>query len=225
MSSIANKIIDYYTHLSQPKNLPANVSLMNPYIQEEVIAIITRFYTKYFSDSSKRVYIVGINPGRFGGGVTGIPFTDPINLEEKCGIINSFDKKPELSSKFVYKLIDAFGGVKKFYSHFFITALYPLALIKDGKNYNYYDDKEIYQMLKLEILKSFSHQISLAARKDVVICLGKKNEIYLKELNNELNWFSRIITLDHPRYIMQYKYRTHEVYLQQYLGVLKSLLS
>ncbi len=39
-----------------------------------------------------RYLILGINPGRFGGGITGIPFTDPIRLQNICGIENDFQK-------------------------------------------------------------------------------------------------------------------------------------
>ena len=93
-----------------------------------------QFYNRFYNDTNKRIYLIGINPGRFGGGTTGIAFTDPINLQVKCEIENKFAKKQELSSDFIYKLIDEFGGVENFFSKFYLTALYPLALIKDGKN-------------------------------------------------------------------------------------------
>ena len=51
---------------------------------------------------TQRHLLLGINPGRFGGGVTGIPFTDPIRLQNVCGIENNFEKKQELSSVFIY---------------------------------------------------------------------------------------------------------------------------
>jgi hypothetical protein len=43
--------------------------------------ICSSFYQKYYADNKKRSLIIGINPGRFGAGVTGIPFTDPIRLK------------------------------------------------------------------------------------------------------------------------------------------------
>lgn len=224
MKNFSEIIINFYSELIIPKNLPNGVSIMNPYSSGEVKQIIEKFCRKFFNDNRKRVYVVGINPGRFGGGITGIPFTDPINLEEKCGIKNSLDKKAELSSRFVYMFIDVFGGVKKFYKSFFITAIYPLALIKEGKNFNYYDDQKIYKKLKPEIVQSFQNQLNIGARKDVVICLGKKNEKYLREINKKLKWFEKIITLEHPRYIMQYKYKSRDKYAEKFVGILNSVI-
>ena len=100
------KAFNFFTNLNHPQNLPGDVTTMNPYENKETQNVISQFYKKYFNDNSKRIFIVGINPGRFGGGITGIAFTDPINLDEYCGIKNAFDKKQELSSKFVYKLIE-----------------------------------------------------------------------------------------------------------------------
>jgi hypothetical protein len=60
---------------------------MNPYKEEELaMRISSEFYRKYYSDENKRHLILGINPGRFGGGVTGVPFTDPKRLISECHI-------------------------------------------------------------------------------------------------------------------------------------------
>jgi hypothetical protein len=184
--------------------------------------ITAEFFTRFFNDSNQRTFILGINPGRFGGGITGIPFTDPIALEEYCGIKNNLTKKPELSSRFVYLLIKEFGGAKKFYSKFFISAAFPLALIKSGKNYNYYDNTELYNNLKPYLISSLKKQLMFGARKETVVCFGKKNFVYLNELNKELNYFENIITLDHPRFIMQYRLEKKEQYIQDYIRALKS---
>lgn len=217
----AEKVINFYKNLEIPNNLPNKVRVMNPYDSEVTYSLVNKFFNKFYSDSNKRIFIVGINPGRFGGGLTGIAFTDPINLEEKCGIRNSLDKKQELSSRFVYKLIDKFGGVEKFYSKFFISALYPLALIKDGKNYNYYDSQKIYKKLKPQIIKTFKQQIDFGANDKVVISFGKKNAEYLQEINDELNFFKKIIVFDHPRFIMQYRLKKLNEYLDEYTKVLR----
>jgi hypothetical protein len=95
----SKKAINFFTNLKSLRNLPGNIKLLNPYKDEEVKIIVNGFYNRFFNDTNQRVFILGINPGRFGGGVTGIAFTDPIALEEYCGIKNSLIKKPELSSK------------------------------------------------------------------------------------------------------------------------------
>lgn len=219
------EISTFFNSLEYPKNLHDGISSMNPYKNKLVIKYVTEFFSKFYNDENERIFMVGINPGRFGGGKTGIAFTDPVNLEEKCGINNGLDKKTELSSRFIYTLIENYGGTEKFFAHFFLTALYPLALTKNGKNYNYYDSKEIWETLKPDILKTFKKQIEYGARQDVVICLGKKNEKYLKEINKTLKYFERIITLDHPRYIMQYKLKKLDEYLQLYNNVLQGNIS
>ncbi|MFH1197712.1 MAG: uracil-DNA glycosylase family protein [bacterium] len=215
--TFAEKAIKYFFNLIKPTTLPSSIEVMNPYVSKEIKRVISHFYKKFYADENKRIFIVGINPGRFGGGVTGIAFTDPINLEQHCGIKNDFYKRPELSSRFVYSVLEAYGGVHKFYSKYFLTALYPLALFRDGKNYNYYDSPEIYRSLKKDIVCSLQSQIEFGADNKVVFCLGKKNEYYLKEINSEINFFRKIITLEHPRYIMQYKLKSVNSYIKKYL--------
>jgi hypothetical protein len=220
--TFADKAINFFLNFDSPAHLPGEAAILNPYKKPEVQKIVKAFYESFFNDNRERVFILGINPGRFGGGVTGIAFTDPIALEKYCGIKNNFDKKPELSSKFVFSFINEFGGIKKFYSKFYISAVYPLALLKDGKNFNYYDSKELYYNLKPHLLDSLKSQFTFGAVKDVAICLGKKNLKYLNELNRELNYFKKIITLDHPRYIMQYRLKKKDLYIKQYIDTLNS---
>lgn len=217
----SEKALRFFLNQKPLVDLPENVSVMNPYNSEETNLLVKQFFRKFYNDSDKRTFIVGINPGRFGGGVTGVAFTDPVNLEEKCGIKNDLDKKHELSSRFVYSLIDEFGGTSNFYSNFFITALYPIALIKDGKNYNYYDSKKIYNALKPQILKTFQQQIDFGANDKEAISFGKKNAEYLKEINEELGFFKKIIVFDHPRFIMQYRLKKLESYLKDYSDQLR----
>ena len=93
---------------------------MLPFTNAEVKKINKEFYRKYYGDNLKRVFLIGINPGRFGGGVTGIPFTDPVNLQEILGIKNSFIKKNELSSQFIYSVIKKVGGPDLFFGSFYL---------------------------------------------------------------------------------------------------------
>lgn len=217
----AEKVLNFYKGLEITNTFPNHVSVMNPYDSDITFSLVEKFFKKYYEDENKRTFIVGINPGRFGGGVTGVAFTDPVNLELKCGIKNDLDKKQELSSEFVYKLIDEFGGVEIFYSKFFISALYPLALIKDGKNYNYYDSQKIYKALKPQILRTFQQQIDFGANDKCVISFGKKNAVYLKEINEEIKFFKEIIIFDHPRFIMQYRLKKLDEYFTGYSKILK----
>ncbi|CAN5306574.1 hypothetical protein BH09BAC2_BH09BAC2_05200 [soil metagenome] len=137
----ADQILNFLKNISFPDILPDEVEVMNPFANEEAFNICKLFYNKFYSDYKIRKMIIGINPGRFGGGVTGIPFTDPIRLENDCAIKNEWLKKQELSSVYVYDVIKAYGGAKTFYNDFYITAVSPLGFTKHNKNLNYYDDK------------------------------------------------------------------------------------
>ncbi len=114
------------------------------------------------------------------------------------------------------------GGTEKFYKKFFISAVYPLAIIMEGKNYNFYDDKEIYNKLKPSIISYLKKQIEFGARDEMVISLGKKNFIYLKELNDEIKFFKKIEFLEHPRFIMQYKRKQLKHFITKYVELLDS---
>jgi len=225
MLTFADNAINYFLKLKSPTRLPSETHILNPYETDEVKSAVNEFFRKYYNDERKRVYILGINPGRFGGGLTGISFTDPVALKKHCGIDNHLGNKEELSSKFVYEVINHFGGVNKFFSNYFLSAVFPLALIKDGKNYNYYDDKKLFSFLKPHLIQSLKAQFQFGADSRVVICLGKKNAGYLKILNEELKLFSKIEVLDHPRFIMQYRKRKIDYYITRYLTALKDSLS
>jgi hypothetical protein len=213
---------NFYLNLKKPVNIPDKIEIINPYEDSKVKKTAKKFYDKFFNDNQKRVFIFGINPGRFGGGITGINFTDPVALSSYCGIDNDFGNRRELSSQFVYEIINAFGGVEKFYNKFFVSAIYPLAILNNGKNFNFYDDKKIYMHLKPSILRYMKIQIEFGAKEELVISLGKKNYTYLKELNSETKYFKRIEFLEHPRFIMQYKRKQLEYYIRKYLALLNS---
>lgn len=221
MPTFANKAINYFTNLKSPTKLPLGIQILNPYEKDEVKSAVKVFFSKFYNDERKRIYILGINPGRFGGGLTGISFTDPVALRKYCGIENELGSRKELSSKFVYQVIEHFGGVNKFFSNFFLSALYPLALIKDGKNHNYYDSEKLFFSLKPHLKDSLAKQIEFGAHKKVVICLGKKNADYIAILNDELKLFDKIEILDHPRFILQYRRKNINYYISQYLNVLE----
>ena len=212
--------INYFYSLTKPSRLTKDVGLLNPYKITEVRSVVRRFYEKFYSDEKDRIFVFGINPGRFGGGLTGISFTDPVALRENCGIRNNLGTRKELSSKFVYSVVEKFGGAEKFFSKIFLTAIYPFAIIKDGKNYNYYDEKSLSEKLCTEITKNIKIQIGFGARTDMAILLGKKNAKFFSEINKEQKFFEKIAVLEHPRYIMQYRLKDIDHYIKKYIKVI-----
>ena len=220
--NFSEMVIKFYQSLEIKTKLPEGIEILNPYKKLDVIETCNSFYNKYYSDSKGRRLILGINPGRFGAGITGIPFTDPIRLEKECGLPNNFDKKPELSSDFIYRLINRMGGPDHFYAHYFIGAVSPLGFVKNGKNFNYYDSRELMHILRPFIVKSLVDQIGLGINSRKCYCLGQgKNFDYLKFMNNELKLFDEIIPLPHPRWVMQYRRKK----LNQFLSDTSKALS
>ncbi|MBG9375666.1 DUF4918 family protein [Panacibacter sp. DH6] len=224
MKTFAENITDFLFNLQLPFELPNNIAVLDAHTNEAVRAACTAFYTKFYSDHHQRYLLIGINPGRFGGGVTGLPFTDPIRLQQDCGIENSFQKKQELSSVFIYNVIAAYGGAAAFYSRFYISAVSPLGFVKHGKNLNYYDDKVLQQRIEPFVVTCMNRQLAFGLSRSVCFCIGEgENLTYLQKLNAIHQWFDHIQPLSHPRFVMQYRLKTKDVYIQQYLDALRQL--
>ena len=215
-------ILDFYRQLKPEFDLPDGVSIMNPFADNRSWQLTEKFYNKFYTDTGSRHFIFGINPGRFGGGITGIPFTDPLRLEEQCGIQNDLKKLPELSSLFIYEMIAAYGGVQSFYKDFFITALSPLGFVKDGKNLNYYDNKQLLSSCEVFIVACINRQLKTIVSSTTAFCLGEgENFRYFHKLNEKFHFFEEIIPLPHPRWIMQYRRKRMGEYVELYVKQLK----
>lgn len=225
MQTFAEKVVELNSKLVYTGDaLPAGIRIMNPFREhEQTLQIADKFYKKYYNDHDERVLILGINPGRFGAGLTGIPFTDPKRLASVCKI--PFEGKPthEPSSVFIYEMISAFGGTDAFYKKFYISSICPLGFTKidergKEKNYNYYDNRELEVSVKNFIVDNIRKQISIGVSTDICFCFGTgKNEKYLKGLNEEYQFFKKIIALEHPRFIMQYKSAKKQFYIDKYI--------
>ena len=224
MTTFADRVLVFYKQLSIQDKLPAGIGILNPYQNEKTFALCRAFYKKYFDDNNERSVILGINPGRFGAGLTGIPFTDPKKLEERCGIPNDFPKKTELSAEFIHQMMDAFGGQIPFYKKYFINSVSPLGFIQRGKNLNYYDTPALMKSIEPFILASIRQQLALGITSRTVFCLGEgANFKYLSKLNEKEKFFDRIIPLAHPRFIMQYRRKFVNEYVGDYLEKLVSV--
>jgi hypothetical protein len=180
MKTFADKVIQFNKSLRFDGVLPEGIRIMNPFREDKAVqGVAAAFYKKYYDDHNPRHIILGINPGRFGGGITGVPFTDPKRLAEKCGIPFHGPPAHEPSSVFIYEMIDAFGGPAAFYGKIYINSICPLGFTSQkpgGKevNYNYYDSKEltaaVYDFMNESIRKQLAlwHQhassLSVSAR-------------------------------------------------------------
>jgi len=213
----ADRIISFLKNLKPDFKLPLGVEILNPFEDKKNFALVKAFYKKYYSDSNRRYFIFGINPGRLGGGITGIPFTDPEKLQNICGIANQFPQKKELSASFIYAMIEKMGGAETFYKDYFITAVCPLGFIKDNRNLNYYDDPKLIIASESFILDCIKVQCLKLDPEPVCFCLGEGDNFrYLNKLNKDNHYFERIIALPHPRWIMQYRRKKLNEFIQLY---------
>lgn len=224
MNYQSDLILDYYKNFKPNWRLPKGIDLIFPFSDEAIWFLMESFYQKFYKDDGKRCFLFGINPGRLGAGMTGVPFTDPIRLTDVCGIENDIQKKQELSSVFIYEMIEQFGSPELFYSKVYISSICPLGFTKEGKNYNYYDSKELYSAVEAKIIKAMKAQLKFNCRRDVAFSLGQgKNFKILKSLNERYKWFDQVIPLPHPRWVMQYKLKTKQKYLDEYVEKLSFL--
>jgi len=224
MSTFAESVIDFYRNLKPPRLPGLDVDVLFPYRDPNVRAVMEEFYRKFFSDRLQRVFIIGINPGRFGAGTTGVPFTDPVSLELHCGIPNAFQKRRELSAVFIEQLLDRFGGPAEFYKSFFITAASPVGFTRNGKNYNYYDNPKLLAAVKPFIVRMMRTQLDFGVRRDVALVLGTgKNFDFLRRLNDEQRFFENLVCVEHPRFIMQYRRPHVRRFLDKYESLLRPL--
>lgn len=230
-NTFANGIIHFNQKLSLNIPLPKAIVAMNPFQNNQgAIQLMKKFYKKFYNDQQKRVFIIGINPGRFGAAITGVPFTDTKRLISACGIPYSGKETHEPSSVFIYDMIQAFGGTKLFYEYFYINSVVPLGFAKQTNanqfiNFNYYDNKDLQAALTPFIIQSLQQQIQFGILTHTAFCLGSgKNYNYLLKLNESYQFFQKIIPLEHPRFIMQYRQKQKQLYIKKYIQAFQEAL-
>ncbi|UOQ51891.1 uracil-DNA glycosylase family protein [Hymenobacter cellulosivorans] len=221
MPTFADRLLHFLTTFPVPATLPDEAVALSPYQENTPLTLFTRFARQYYHDNRPRVALLGINPGRLGHGRTGVAFTDPVALADVCDIANELPRHRELSSQFVYEVIAALGGPAAFYQDFFLGSLYPLVLLRHGRNYNYYDSPALTKALDPDMILSLNQQVlEVGLSRPVAVCLGRRNGQHLLRLNAELQLFDQIHILDHPRYLMQYKRRELAHHVDRYVEVL-----
>ncbi len=227
--TFGDKVIAFNRQLHYSGKLPNGFQVINPYLDNpETMTVMQDFYHQYYDDNNKRKFMIGINPSRHGAGVTGVPFTDTKRLESECGIKMKSARTHEVSSVFMYDFINDYGGTSQFYKEFYINSPFPLAIVKhtkDGKylNANYYDDAALFEMVKDFMIVSLKNHISLGLDTSEVFILGKKNATFIHKLNKEAKLFDRLTTLEHPRFIQQYKFKERQQYIDKYILTLNKL--
>ncbi|WP_312075372.1 SMUG2 DNA glycosylase family protein [Chryseobacterium sp.] len=224
---LAYKIIEFNKNLHYSGKLPDDFQVLNPYLDNpETMLVMEKFYHKYYNDSNQRKFLIGINPSRHGAGVTGVPFTDTKRLESVCGIKMKSAYTHEISSVFMYDMIEQYGGADEFYKDNYINSPFPWAIVRKSKgswiNANYYDDKELFNDVKDFMIDCLKKHISLNLDTSEVFILGKRNADFISKLNKEAKLFDKMTVLEHPRYIQQYKSKEKDLYIDKYILALKN---
>ncbi len=215
-ATFASRMYRFYTTLRAPP-LPAGVRAMNPYADPVTRRYVKAYLDRYYADSRPRLLAFGINPGRFGAGITGVTFTDPVALADFCGIANDLPRRRELSSVFIYDFIERVGGVRAFTSRCLLTAVAPLGFTRGGVNLNYYDVPALARACEPFIVQSVERHLEIGGRRDRAIVLGRgRNYETMQRLNGAHGWFGELVGLDHPRFILQYRRKRVAEYMQRY---------
>jgi len=221
MQTLARQLVNFYKQLSPPV-LPAGIDILYPQPDQHVMKVVKLFFEKFYNENKPRRLMLGINPGRFGAGITGVNFTAPRQLKENCAIDHPWGNSSELSAEFIYEMITAYGGPANFYGDYFIGAVSPLGYLKGGKNINYYDDKKLQEAVTPFILETIRQQLAMGFATHVCFCIGgEKNYKFLSAINEQYGFFQKIIPLAHPRFIMQYRRKRKQEYIDEWLDALK----
>jgi hypothetical protein len=229
MKRFADRVIEFNRKVEFRGSLPEGISIMNPFRggDDYIMDVSSAFYRKFYNDNRQRRLILGINPGRFGAGFTGIPFTDTKRLTGECGIDYTGRQTHEPSSVFIYDVIREYGGPEKFYRDFYINSVCPLGFTQTGvsgreKNYNYYDRPDLTAAVIDFIVWNIKEQMALGVSTKVCWCLGTgKNEKFLRALNRAHGFFGEIVALEHPRFIMQYRSASRAEFVRKYISLLR----
>jgi hypothetical protein len=224
--SFGDDVLKFYRTLPRPTIATAPVACIDPVDTPEARRCMEIFYRAYYADRRDRLFVFGVNPGRFGAGLTGIPFTDGPTLAETCGISNTFPPRRELSASFIHRVIAAWGGAEAFYGRVYITGVCPLGLTQQGKNVNYYDHRTVVRELEPFLVEAIRRQLRFGGRRDVAVVIGAGDNLrVMQRLNAEHRFFGELRALEHPRFIMQYRRSQLDRYVADYLRLFGELLA
>lgn len=222
--SFAQGVVEFLTHHRRPAGLPSGIDVLDPYRDPEVVRVVGHMAQRYYVNAPDRLSVWGINPGRFGAGITGLSFTDPWAVAHQLGIPTSLTGRRELSAEFVSDVIDAYGGPATFYHDIYLGAVSPLGFVSNGVNVNFYDTPELLRAVTPYAVASIRAQVALGLRTDAAVILGtgKLRQVIERDIRPVLA-FESIIYLEHPRFIMQYRRSQRSAYVDRYVAALHAL--
>lgn len=228
--TFAEQVLNFNDKLSHESlDLPSGFKAINPFNgdQKELVKEITSaFYKKYYNDTRLRRLILGSSPARRGTAITGVPFEDAKHLQSETGILIDKFYINQSSSGFLYDVMREYGGCKNFYTDFYMNFVCPIGIVRTNSkgnevNCNYYESKKLQKLLYNFIVSTIRCQIDFGIDTSVCYCIGSgENYNFLSGINNEYNFFSEIIPLEHPRFIMQYNSKKKDIFIEKYISSL-----
>ncbi len=223
--SFATAIASFLMRLDPPA-LPAGVEVLNPYLEPEIRRVVRCMTSKFYVDTPARLSVWGINPGRFGAGLTGLAFTDPWAVVHQLGISTSITGRREISAAFISDVIDAYGGPAEFYRDIYLGAVSPHGYVRDGVNMNFYDTPELRASVVPYAVTCMQKQIKAGLRTDVAVVLGSGalRKVVEREIRSAVG-LEHVVYLEHPRFVMQYRRSQRGAYVDRYVSTFRSLFT
>jgi len=171
--------------------------------------VMDDFWRRFYPEELPRHVICGLNPGRFGAGLTGVPFTDFQTLSRWMPSVERQDTEP--SAQFFAQVVAAVG-VEAFFRRFYVTNVSAVGYVKDGRNLNYHD----LPAGALEVVeRRFVEEMEIV-RPQQIIALGRQVERSIKRLMPNVV----VSYLPHPAWVSTYRKAAQHDWIERYLRVL-----
>lgn len=216
----------FLTTLRFDGDLPSGIEILDPYTNPETRRVVHEMVTRYYTDAPPRLGMWGINPGRFGAGITGLSFTDPWAVSNLLNIDTTLTGRRELSAEFISMVIESYGGPTAFYRDVYMCALSPLGFVMGDKNINFYDDPKLIRSIVPFVLSSLQtqHQAGLIADRCIILGTGKLKTFAEREVKSTMG-YKYIEYLEHPRYIMQYQRARVTMFVDRYVETIRRIMN
>lgn len=223
-SEFGDRVAAFLTSLRFDVPLPDGFAVMDPYRNADVVDVVQQFCRRYYTGDHLRLPVWGINPGRFGAGVTGLSFTDPYALRHDLDLATTIEGRREPSAEFVYKVVQAYGGPQAYYHDVYMSALSPLGFTKGGVNINFYDHPGLQRDIVPFVVDCMRRQTEMGLRADVCVVLGTgKLKTFMETHIRPVLGYAEVAYLEHPRYVIQYRRRFMDDYVRTYVDTIRRL--
>ncbi len=175
--------------------------------------IAEQFWQQYVPEPLPQTVIVGLNPGRLGAGLTGIPLLDFRSLANLLPDTQLPRNETEPSANFFHRVVQNIGA-EKFYREFYVSNVSAVGYVRDNKNCNYPDLPDAAQRI---IEQRFLDEMAVLAPKRI-IALGREVEATVQRLFS--GGSVTISHLPHPSWIMTYRLREAQSWVRRYTQML-----